>query len=63
MLALWRGRLHQTLWKTGNLMMELGRMHWQEARATATAAGPEALRLPYGAIIAGGTLLSLIVRH
>ena len=63
MLALRRGCLRQTLRKTGDLMMELGRMHWQEARATATGAAPEALRLPYGAVIAGGTLLSLIVRH
>jgi prepilin peptidase CpaA len=62
-LALWRGCLRQTLSKTGDLMMELGRMHWQEARAAATEAGPETLRLPYGAVIAGGTLLSLIARH
>jgi prepilin peptidase CpaA len=59
MLALWRGRLRQTLRKTGELMTELGRMHWQEARAAAA----EALRLPYGAVIAGGTLLSMLVRH
>jgi len=63
MLALWRGCLRQTLRQTGDLMMELSRMHWQAARSTAVNAGPQALRLPYGAVIAGGTLLSLIVRH
>src|SRR5215467_13155488 len=63
MLAAWRGRLRQTLRQTGNLMVELGRLHWQEARRATVVAGPEAMRLPYGAVIAGGTLLSLIVRH
>jgi len=49
-LALWRGRLRVTLSRT---------LRWQQVRAAAAA--PDALRLPYGAVIAGGTLLSLVV--
>src|SRR5581483_1293538 len=63
LLAAWRGRLRETLYKTFELMANLGRMRWQEARSEAAASGAGALRLPYGAVIAGGTLLSLIVRR
>ena len=58
-LALWRGRLRQTLSRTGELLMGLSRLHWQQVQAAATA--PGSLRLPYGAVIAGGTLLALVV--
>ena len=58
-LALYRGRLQQTLERTRELFIDMGRMRWEQLRATAGA--PNALRLPYGAVIAGGTLLSLIV--
>ena len=58
-LALYRGRLRQTLDRTRELFIDMGRMRWQQLQATAGA--PESLRLPYGAVIAGGTLLSLIV--
>src|SRR5437667_8450688 len=58
-LALYRGRLRQTLDRTRELFIDMGRMRWQQLQVTAGA--PESLRLPYGAVIAGGTLLSLIV--
>jgi prepilin peptidase CpaA len=58
-LALSRGRLRETIARTGMLMADAGRLRWQDVRASAAA--PEALRLPYGAVIAGGTLISLIV--
>jgi prepilin peptidase CpaA len=58
-LALWRGRLRQTLSRTGELLTGVGRLRWQQVRAASMA--PGSLRLPYGAVIAGGTLLSLVV--
>ena len=58
-LALSRGRLRETVARTGGLLADAGRLRWQDMRATAAA--PGALRLPYGAVIAGGTLISLIV--
>ena len=51
-LALSRGRLRETLERTRLLMF-----------GVRSAAGPDSLRLPYGAVIAGGTLLSLVVLH
>jgi prepilin peptidase CpaA len=58
-LALYRGRLRQTLERTREVFVNMGQMQWHQLR---TAAGsPQALRLPYGAVIAGGTLLSLVV--
>jgi prepilin peptidase CpaA len=47
-LAISRGRFRETLAKAAALM-----------RGTRAAAGPNALRLPYGAVIAGGTLVCL----
>jgi prepilin peptidase CpaA len=58
-LALYRGRLQQTLDRTRELFIGMGRLRWQQLRTT--TGSPNALRLPYGAVIAGGTLLSLIV--
>jgi prepilin peptidase CpaA len=60
-LAAWKGRLRATLKQTGELMLDAGKMQWEHARSA--AAGANALRLPYGAVIAAGTLLSLVVRH
>lgn len=59
-LAASRRRLRQTLEQTGELLLDLGRLRWQQLRG---AAAPDSLRLPYGAVIAGGTLLSLVVLH
>ena len=56
-MAAWRGRLRKTLQKTAELLLCFG------IRETSTAAGSDALRLPYGAVIAGGTLLSLVIIH
>src|SRR5437667_1468535 len=56
-LALWRGRLRQTFSRSGEILMGVSRLRWHQVRA---AAGPDSLRLPYGAVIAGGTLLSLV---
>jgi prepilin peptidase CpaA len=58
-LALYRGRLQQTLERTRELFIDMGRMRWEQLGAVAGAAN--ALRLPYGAVIAGGTLISLFV--
>ena len=58
-LAVYRGCLRRTLARTGELLMDMGRLQWQQLRATSSAS--ESLRLPYGAVIAGGTLISLIV--
>ena len=58
-LALWRGRLRQTLSRSGELLTGVSRLRWQQVRAASAA--PGSLRLPYGAVIAGGTLLSLVV--
>lgn len=60
-LAVYRGRLRQTLLQTGMLLLDFGRLRWREPRAESAAAPPEALRLPYGAVIAGGTLVSLVI--
>ncbi len=60
-LAASRGRLRTTLERTAGLLLDLGRLRWQEVREASGA--PDALRLPYGAVIAGGTLLSLVVLH
>jgi prepilin peptidase CpaA len=62
-LAAWKGRLRATLQQTVELMLDAGKMQWEHARSVTAAAGATALRLPYGAVIAAGTLLSLIVRH
>lgn len=57
-LAASRRRLRQTLERTGALLVNLGR----RSGSAATAAS-DSLRLPYGAVIAGGTLVSLVVLH
>jgi prepilin peptidase CpaA len=62
-LAVSKGRLRPTLQQTGELMLDVGKMRWRQARSATAAAGANALRLPYGAVIAGGTLLSLVVHH
>ena len=56
-LAAYRGRLQETLERTGQLMLSWGRLR------RPAAADPDSLRLPYGAVIAGGTLLSLVIFH
>jgi prepilin peptidase CpaA len=60
-LALYRGRLRQTLERTREVFVNMGSMRWQQLQRSSEA--PNSLRLPYGAVIAGGTLLSLIVLH
>jgi prepilin peptidase CpaA len=49
-LAISRGQFRETLERAGAVM-----------RGTRATAGPDALRLPYGAVIAGGTLVSILV--
>ncbi len=58
-LALWSGRLRETLVRTGEMLVGMSRLRLDELRAA--GASPRCLRLPYGAVIAGGTLVSLIV--
>lgn len=58
-LAIARGRLRQTLEQTGRLLVNFGRLRWSEVRRTSSLTRPGALRLPYGAVIAGGTLVFL----
>ena len=60
-LAASRGRLRETLEKTGELLLDLGRLRWQQVRGTRTMGASDSLRLPYGVVIAAGTLLSLVV--
>jgi len=62
-LAAVRGRLRETLERAGVLLLDLGRLRWQEVRGGSRGAAPDSLRLPYGAVIAGGTLVSLVVLH
>lgn len=49
-LSLSRGRLRETLARTGSLML-----------GVREAAGPDSLRLPYGVVIAGGAVLAIVV--
>ena len=58
-LASARGRLRETLAQTGQLMLSFGRLRWVEAHQASSLDAPGALRLPYGAVIAGGVLLFL----
>lgn len=60
-LALAYGRLRQTLLHTGHILLSLGLLRWQEVRRSSALDAPGSLRLPYGAVIAGGTLLFLAV--
>lgn len=62
-LAASRGRLRETLEQTRELLLDLGRLRWQEVRGTSAAAAPDSLRLPYGMVIAGGTLVALVLLH
>jgi len=62
-LAATRKRLRKTLERTGELLFDLSRLRWKEVQQAAATAGPDSLRLPYGVVIAGGTLLSLVVLH
>jgi prepilin peptidase CpaA len=57
-LALSRGRLQQTLTRARELLIDAGTLRWREMQQRAAAA--DGLRLPYGAVIAGGTLACLI---
>lgn len=61
-LAASRGRLRETLQQTRELLLDLGRLHRQKVPGVGAAA-PDSLRLPYGAVIAGGTLVSLALLH
>jgi prepilin peptidase CpaA len=62
-LALWRGRLRQTLAQTGRLMANFGSLRWEEVRRKSELPAPGALRLPYGAVIAAGTVTFLAFFH
>jgi prepilin peptidase CpaA len=63
LLALARGRLRQTLHRTAALLGNFGRLRWSEVRSASDLDAPGALRLPYGAVIAGGTLAFLALCH
>jgi len=58
-LALARKRLRATIEHTGRLLANMGSLRWSEVRRTSSLTSPGALRLPYGAVIAGGTLAVL----
>lgn len=62
-LAIARGRLVEILRRTAHIVAGLGLLRWQEVRQASRLDAPDALRLPYGAVIAGGTLLFLAVFH
>jgi len=58
-LSLARGRLRQTLERTARLIGNFGALHWKEVRGSSDLHSPDALRLPYGAVIALGTVAFL----
>ena len=58
-LAIIHRRLRQTLAQTGLLLANFGRLRWNEVRQSSSLSAPGALRLPYGAVIAAGTLAVL----
>lgn len=60
-LVVSRGRLRETLNKTGSLLFDLVRLRSRHRREASRAAATGSLRLPYGAVIAAGTLVSLVV--
>lgn len=62
-LALVRGRLRQTLERTASLVASFGRLRWTEVRNASDLEAKDALRLPYGAVIAGGALAFLAWIH
>jgi prepilin peptidase CpaA len=62
-LSLARGRLREVLVRTASLLKNLALLRWQDVRRASRLDAPGALRLPYGAVIAGGTLLFLAVSH
>ena len=60
-LALAKGRLRQTLGNVAHILRELGSGRPPYARRPdLDVANPRALRLPYGAVIAAGTLVYLL---
>ena len=59
-LAMARHRWRQTLARTGELLVCSGRLRWKRVRSSSRLDSPGALRLPYGAIIAGGALAFLV---
>ena len=63
LLSAFRGRLRETFARSGELLADLARLRVKDARETSAAAGASALRLPYGVVIACGTLASLMVIH
>jgi len=58
-LAAARGRLRRTFERSGQLLFGLSRLRWEEVRRLSALDEPGALRLPYGAVIAGGALVFL----
>lgn len=58
-LAAVRGRLRPVLGRTAQLLSNLARLHWKQVRQASSLDAPGALRLPYGAVIAAGTLVFL----
>ncbi|MBI2815754.1 MAG: prepilin peptidase [Acidobacteria bacterium] len=62
-LALLRRRLWQTLAQTMVLLSNFGRLRWNAVRRSSSLNRPDALRLPYGAVIAGGALAFLAFYH
>ena len=62
-LSLAHGRLQETLSKTGGLLANLSLFRWRRAKQASVLSAPGALRLPYGAVIAGGALTYLALYH
>ena len=62
-LAMAHHRLRPTLERTGQLFVSFSRLRWRELRRNSRLETPGALRLPYGAIMAGGALAFLVIHH
>ena len=58
-LMLWRGKAGQAMGRTFGLAGQMLRMNWPQVRRRSDLRAPGALTLPYGAVVAGGTLLFL----
>ncbi|MBI3667147.1 MAG: prepilin peptidase [Acidobacteria bacterium] len=56
----WRGALPQVLGSTRGLLVDLVRGRWRAVREQSDYRAPGRLRLPYGAVIAAGTLIFLL---
>ena len=61
--SLSRGRLREMLSKTAFLFRNFAMFQWNEVKQSSSLSTPDALRLPYGAVIAAGAMTFLAIYH